>query len=183
MESIYLCRVKQSDNNLVTSLKGSSIRCSTMPANAWTSSGPLAKGIRATPGRKSQKKTGINPNGDFTTLLKALIASDFLKKYVPYGESKREEYYKLSDCFCWFWLHFKESGHITETDYWCHHLKEPEIASWRGIAFEEVCFQHIPQIKAAMQIAGVSTVESALIVKGKHSDVFVSKITLDELFR
>lgn len=200
------------------------------------------------------KKTGINPNGDFTALLKALIASDFLKKYVPYGESKREEHYKLSDCFCWFWLHFKENNNITETDYWSHHLKEPEIASWRGIAFEEVCFQHIPQIKAALQIAGVSTQESAMIVKGsgknegmqidllidraddvvnvcemkfnksafnvtkayadklidrishmertnpdkafhmtlvstvplqtnKHSDVFVSKITVDELFR
>lgn len=112
------------------------------------------------------KKTGINPNGDFTILLKALIASDFIKRYVPYGESKREEHYKLSDCFCWFWLHFKEGDIITETDYWSHHLKEPEIASWRGIAFEEVCLQHIPQIKAALQIAGVSSNESALIVKG-----------------
>ena len=80
--------------------------------------------------------------------------------------SKREEHYKLSDCFCWFWLHFKESRGITETDYWEHHLKEPEIASWRGVAFEEVCFQHIQQIKMALQIAGVSSNESAMIVKG-----------------
>ena len=112
------------------------------------------------------KKVGINPNGDFTSIMKALMASDFVKKYVPYGVSKREEHYKLSDCFCWFWLHFKESHGITETDYWEHHLKEPEIASWRGVAFEEVCFQHIYQIKMALQIAGVSSKESALIVKG-----------------
>lgn len=112
------------------------------------------------------QKVGINPNGDFTSIIKALLASDFIKKYVPYGVSKREEHYKLSDCFCWFWLHFKESRGITETDYWEHHLKEPEIASWRGVAFEEVCFQHIWQIKMALQIAGVSSKESALIVKG-----------------
>lgn len=111
-------------------------------------------------------KTGINPNGDFTSILKALIASDFVNKYVPYGVTKREEHYKLSDCFCWFWLHFKEHRNITETDYWEHHLKEPEIASWRGVAFEEVCLQHIRQIKLALQIAGVSSNESALIVKG-----------------
>ena len=47
-----------------------------------------------------------------------------------------------------------------------HHLRESEIASWRGIAFEEVCLQHIDQIKAALQIAGVSTTESSLVVRG-----------------
>ena len=113
------------------------------------------------------EKTGINPNGDFTSLLKALIASDFVKKYVPYGTSKREPHYKLTDCFCWFWLHFKEKLNITETDYWEHHLKEQEIASWRGIAFEEVCLQHVRQIKTALQIAGVASSESALVVKGQ----------------
>lgn len=110
--------------------------------------------------------TGINPNGDFTKMLKALIGSDFATKYVPLGMGKREVHYKLSDCFCWFWLHFKESYNITESDYWQHHMRESQISSWRGIAFEEVCFQHIPQIKMALQIAGVSSQESSLIVRG-----------------
>ena len=111
--------------------------------------------------------TGLSANGDLTKMFKALIGSDFVSKYVPYGVSQREEHYKLSDCFCWFWLHFKESRRITETDYWQHHLREPEIASWRGIAFEEICMQHIPQIKSGLQIAGVSSCESALIVPGE----------------
>ena len=111
-------------------------------------------------------QTGINPNGDFSQMLKALVASDFVTKYIPFDTSKREEHYKISDCFCWFWLHFKEKMQITETEYWQHHLKEPEIGSWRGIAFEEVCMQHIRQIKSALQIAGVASRESALIVKG-----------------
>lgn len=113
-------------------------------------------------------ETGINPNGDFTKLLKALIASDFVIKYVPWGNVSNEEYYKLSDCFCWFWMHFRENLGITEQDYWLHHMKEPEIASWRGIAFEEVCMQHIPQIKMALQIAGVASHESSLIVSGDN---------------
>ena len=110
---------------------------------------------------------GTNPNGDFSKILKALLASDFITKYVPAGLGKREEHYKLSDCFCWFWLHFKEKNRISESDYWQHHLKEPEIASWRGIAFEEVCMQHIRQIKTALQIAGVASNESSLVVKGE----------------
>ena len=111
-------------------------------------------------------KTEINPNGDFSKILKALVASDFVTKYVPFGMKKREEHYKLSDCFCWFWLHFKEQMQVAESDYWQHHLKEPEITSWRGIAFEEVCMQHVFQIKSALQIAGVASRESSLIVKG-----------------
>ena len=103
------------------------------------------------------RQTGINPNGDFTKMLKALATSDFITKYKPWSNSSREEYYKLSDCFCWFWLHFKEELHIAERNYWQQHLKESEIVAWRGIAFEEVCFQHIWQIKLALQIAGVAS--------------------------
>lgn len=111
---------------------------------------------------------GLQANGEFTKIMKALIASDFVIAYQPYGEARTKMYYKLADCFCWFWLHFKEKRHITQTDYWLNHLNEAEIASWRGIAFEEVCFLHIPQIKQALQIAGVASRESALIVKGSE---------------
>ncbi len=112
------------------------------------------------------EKTGINPNGEFTKMLKALIGSDFVIKYVPFGASLREEHYKLTDSFCWFWLHFKDGKQIRQEDYWQHHLRESEISSWRGIAFEEVCLQHIRQIKRALQIGAVSSTESAYIVKG-----------------
>lgn len=113
-------------------------------------------------------QTGINPNGDFTKLLKALIGSDFVVRYVPYGNAVNEEHYKLVDPFCWFWLHFKEAKAIKEIDYWQHHLKESEIASWRGVAFEEVCLQHIHQIKIALQIAGVASTEYSQVLRGNE---------------
>lgn len=110
--------------------------------------------------------TGLHSNGEMTEMLKALIASEYLIKYVPFGDSKRKVRYKLTDSFCWFWIHFKEMKQIRETDYWEHHLNESQIASWRGIAFEELCFSHIRQIKKALGIAGVSTMESAFELKG-----------------
>lgn len=112
------------------------------------------------------EKTGLNPNGDLTKMLKALIGSDFVVKYVPFGMSKREEHYKLIDSFCWFWLHFKEGKKIEQEDYWQRHLKESDVASWRGIAFEEVCLQHIAQIKYSLHIAGVSSQQSSWMLKG-----------------
>lgn len=114
------------------------------------------------------KMTGINPNGDFSKSLKALCKSDFIIRYVPFGYGKREEHYKLTDCFCWFWIHFKENKKVKETDYWQHHLKESEIASWRGIAFEEVCLQHTDALKHALGISGVSTRESAMAVRSSE---------------
>ena len=115
------------------------------------------------------KMTESEPNGDFSKVLKALEESGFITRYIPYGGSKREVMYKLTDNFCWFWLHFKENGDIRQTDYWQNHLNESEISSWRGIAFEEICLQHIHQIKSALQIAGVSSSESSLIVKDNQN--------------
>ena len=112
--------------------------------------------------------TQMNPNGDFTKLLKSLENSKIILKYSPFTNEKKCEYYKLSDPFCWFWLHFKEQKKINETDFWEHHLNAAQIASWCGIAFEEVCFNHIREIKKALGIAGVSTTEAAMIVKGDH---------------
>lgn len=124
--------------------------------------------------------TSLNPNGDFTKMLKALVGSDFIIRYVPFGKSLHEEHYKLSDCFCWFWLHFKESKDVKESDYWLYHQKESEINSWRGIAFEEVCLQHVHQIKSAMQVAGVASKESALIVGGtKKTDGMQIDLIID----
>lgn len=117
----------------------------------------------------------MNPNGDFTKMLKALMGSDFVVKYTPFGFSQREEYYKLIDSFCWFWLHFKEKKAVKQTDYWQQHLKESDVASWRGIAFEEVCLQHISQIKYALHIGAVSTQESSLVLKG-DTEMMVCKL-------
>ncbi len=116
--------------------------------------------------KEISSETGLCANGDLTKMLKALIGSDFVTKYVPFGIPGGVERYKLVDSFCWFWMHFKESKKIVQEDYWTNHLKEGDVVAWRGIAFEEVCLQHISQIKSALGIAGVSTRESAYIVKG-----------------
>ena len=110
--------------------------------------------------------TGLPDGGGLTQQLKALIASNFITKYVHFGEKKSKVHFKLSDSFCRFWLTFKESGEITDTEYWQHNSNSQALNVWRGIAFEELCLNNIRSIKKALEIGGVSTNESSLSVKG-----------------
>lgn len=105
--------------------------------------------------------TGISVGGTLTKALSALIASDFIIKYVPFGCSKKEEYYKLTDSFCNFYLRFVENENKLSNQFWLENVNSQKIITWRGIAFENVCFNHISQIKNALGISGVSTNQSA----------------------
>ena len=53
-----------------------------------------------------------------------------------------------------------------DPEFWIHNITSPVINSWRGFAFEEVCFNHIHQIKKALNILGVSSTQSSWTVKG-----------------
>ncbi len=92
--------------------------------------------------------------------LNALIASDFVIKYIPFGKGRRE-HYKLVDPFCLFYLHFINKKQDPGETFWQQHVTSQQVVSWRGYAFENVCFNHIPQIKRALGISGVITSHSA----------------------
>lgn len=103
----------------------------------------------------------VSDGGTFSKSLNALIASDFIVKYVPFGLGSRDEHYKLVDPFCLFYLHFVSTGKIKDPEYWEHSLSAQKVVTWRGFAFENVCFNHIDCIKNALGISGVLTTHSA----------------------
>lgn len=104
---------------------------------------------------------GCSLGGTFTQALNALIESDFIVKYVPFGYSKRVEHYKLVDPFCMFYIKFVENKNKLNETFWQHNQVSQSVVSWRGFAFEGVCFNHINQIKNALGIGGVSATYSA----------------------
>lgn len=55
---------------------------------------------------------------------------------------------------------------MTTEDFWTQNVDSQSVISWRGVAFEEVCFNHIPQIKKSLGISGVSTEQSSWIQQG-----------------
>lgn len=46
----------------------------------------------------------VSSGGTLSNALNSLIISEFIVKYVPFGGSKREEYYRLTDSFCNFYF-------------------------------------------------------------------------------
>lgn len=112
--------------------------------------------------------TGYTEGGTLSEALKALIVSDFIIKYVPFGYSKREEHYKLVDPFCIFYLDFIEKNGMIPETFWLSNVTSPPIITWRGHAFENVCFNHIEQIKKALGISGISTTQSAWTKMGEE---------------
>lgn len=100
----------------------------------------------------------ITDSGALSKFLNALIEGDFIFKYAPFDSDKRIEYYKLIDPFCIFYLRFfNDEKRIRK---WSNVIDSQECVVFRGLAFENVCFNHIKQIKNALGISGVSTEES-----------------------
>jgi hypothetical protein len=112
--------------------------------------------------------TGIADGGTLSKSLNALIASDFVIKYVPFECGKRDAHYKLVDPFCIFYQRFVENKDFLTEGFWQQNVETQAIVSWRGYAFENVCFNHIPVIKRALGISGVSTKESAWTKTGDN---------------
>lgn len=126
------------------------------------------------------EKLKISDGGRLSSNLNALISSDFITKYVPFGYGKREEHYKLIDPFCMFYLHFIKNAKKNNAKFWQQNSTSSEVNAWRGFAFENVCFNHIEQIKIALGIAGVITETSAWSKKeddteGMQIDLIISR--------
>ena len=111
-------------------------------------------------------KTGITDSGSLSKQLKALESGAFIIKYYSFGNGKRDSFYKLSDPFCIFYLRFVSDSSPRKKKEWVNIADSQSVVSWNGLAFENLCFNHIKQIKAALGISGVSTEESLWSKKG-----------------
>lgn len=112
------------------------------------------------------KKLNLESGGNITEMIDALMASDFIISYIPLGHSKRETLYKLIDPFCIFYLKFVKDATFLDKDFWSNNIASPKVNSWRGYAFENVCLNHVKQIKFALGISGVISEESVFYLKG-----------------
>ena len=106
------------------------------------------------------QKTGIAPSGDLSKKLSELENCGFIRKYVPFGYKERNCLYQLIDNYTLFYHKFVKK-HLYEEEFWTHLVASPSLHAWSGLAFEKVCLEHIPQIKAALGVAGVQTQTNA----------------------
>jgi hypothetical protein len=108
------------------------------------------------------EKLGMSDGGTFSKIINALIASDFVIQYTPFGKGMKV-HYKLADPFCLFYLHF-----VDGKKHW--NQASQQVVVWRGLAFENICFNHIDQIKKTLGISGVITEQSAWSKRSDDTD-------------
>ncbi len=102
--------------------------------------------------------------GTFSKALSALEKSRLITSYKPFGDDLVR--FRLSDPFCCFYLHHIR-GNEGHSGYWQSNFNSPAMNSWLGLAFEQVVFSHIEQIKNSLGISGVVTNEYSWIVESK----------------
>ena len=112
--------------------------------------------------------TGLRSGGTMTRLLEELEESGFVGRYIPFSARKRDVLYRLADFYSRFYLKFIEDNTNFQPGVWTNTLDSPAKRAWAGYAFEQICIEHLPQIKAALGISGVVTQFSTW--KSKTSD-------------
>lgn len=50
--------------------------------------------------------------------------------YIPFGEGKRDEKYKLVDPFCLFYLRFVKNSESLNEEFWVNNVSSPSITAW-----------------------------------------------------
>ena len=99
--------------------------------------------------------------------LEELVECDFISIYQPFINKKKESIYKLTDLYSLFYLKFIKENKGNKG--WEQLSNQSTYTAWSGYAFENICMQHIEQIKAALGISGVFSNTSSWKFKGNDA--------------
>lgn len=125
------------------------------------------------------QKTGLPTNGRLSKILNNLVLSGFVRAYEQYGKKKKETIYQLADYYTAFYFRFIKDHHRKDEHYWSNSGESASKKTWEGLTFEQVCKDHIPQIKHKLGISGVLTECSAWSVKSdRDEDISGTQIDL-----
>lgn len=97
----------------------------------------------------------FSDGGKYSECLEALEECGFVHSFDAIGKPKKEKMFQLIDNFTLFHLKFLAGDSAADGNFWTSTVSSPLQATWKGLAFERLCLLHVPQIKAALGIAGV----------------------------
>ncbi len=129
----------------------------------------LAGRWKGLPRKELVKIAGFADGGSITRILGELEQSDFITSYQPFDKKKKDMLYRLTDYYSLFYLEFIEARKKSGAGTFINLAKMQAWKSWCGYAFENICFYHLPQIKAALGIAAVYTEVSGYLLSGSKS--------------
>lgn len=121
--------------------------------------------------REISESTGIANSGTLTKYLDELAQCGFVRRYRLGGRRTRDSLYQLVDNFTLFHFRFVRENMDEDPKFWSASLDSPLLKTWEGLSFELVCLEHVEQIKRALQIGGVHSLNYAWRCEHPADDV------------
>jgi hypothetical protein len=129
------------------------------------------------------QNTKLPLNGALTKILNNLSDSGFVRQSLFFGKKKKETLYQLADYYTWFYFRFVKDNYGKDEHFWSNTLDNPARRAWAGLTFEQLCKDHVSQIKQKLGISGVLSEESiwfaqadeALGNKGAQIDMIIDR--------
>jgi uncharacterized protein len=101
--------------------------------------------------------------------LEELVECDFISFYEPLINKKKTAVYKLTDLYSLFYLKFIKNNKKSGKGTWEQVSQQPAYKAWSGYAFENICMQHISQVKKALGISGIYCTVNSWLFKGNNT--------------
>lgn len=126
-------------------------------------------------------KTKLQSGGGTTHILEELETSGFILSQVPYLKKAKDRIYKVRDPYLAFYYKFiKDTKPSSKKGVWPTLFTSASYTSWTGLAFENLCLQHIDKIKEALKIDGIQCEYGTWHNKGdKHQPVTQIDLLID----
>lgn len=116
------------------------------------------------------KESCISSSGMLSKILDDLVISGFVRIYTFYGHKKRDCIYQLCDYYSLFYLRFIKDNYGKDEAFWIRSYDNPALRTWYGLTFEQLCKDHVAQIKKALGISGVVSEESEWYIRSPQSE-------------
>lgn len=126
------------------------------------------------------KKTKLSSGGELSKILDNLILSGFVRVSNFYNKKKKDALYQLADYYTLFYFRYIHKNPGKDEHYWSNSIDHPTRRVWAGLTFEQICKDHIGQIKQKLGISGVLSQESAWFTAGED-DKGISGAQIDLL--
>ena len=135
----------------------------------------LAKSNKGVTRKELLDQTRLPSGGDISLKLAELIESGFVTEYTYYGNKIQLTLYRLSDEYSKFYLKFIQQNKNSGPGTWQRLQKSASYASWSGFSFETVCLKHISQIKKALRIDAIYSVNSSWFNANAQVDLLIDR--------
>jgi hypothetical protein len=135
----------------------------------------LAQVNKGTTREELISQSNLYTGGAFTQALEELISSGFVSKYTAFYKKTKNTLYRLSDEYSRFYLKFMEPNKNQGEHFWKTLFQSQSYISWAGFNFETICLKHVSQIKKALKIEGIHSVNSSWSSSGAQVDLVIKR--------